>query len=262
MRRWMWIWTVIFQKSFAQIASIPQTIEAPILFRNNAPQNRYYFTKSSTQISSELTQLITGTDLFLQNLTFSQEKSFHKYYLQANLYGSPELLTANLQYGHLLKINKIFNLGGHIGLNKDIPTTAKTLPELGWFTSSTFFGHPISIRGFYKNEYQLHAINYCRLYSNSNLNVGYVISTIENYAYLHFSNALSTKFQTNLQVRTNGNYLMELNFKRGNWQLAYEVYSIRNLGIRNTIRIIYELEREVDGDLGSERILPNSKFTN
>ncbi len=70
------------------------------------------------------------------------------------------------------------------------------------------------------------------------------------------------KIKTNLQIRTNGNYLLELNYKQGNWQLAYEFYSIRNLGIRNTIRIIYELERNGDVGLGSEHILPNSKFTN
>lgn len=262
MRRWMWIWTVIFQKSFAQIASIPQTTEAPIFYKNNSPQNRYYFTRPSTRISTDLTQLITGTDLFLQNLTFSQEKNIHKFYLQTHLYGSPELFTANLQYGHLMKINKEFNLGAHLGVSKDFPLENKTTPEIGWFTSTTLFEHPLAIKGFYKKGYQQHAINYCRKYSNSNLNIGYVISTFENYAYLHFSNTISKKFQINLQIRTNGNYLMELNFKQSNWQLAYEVYSIRSLGIRNTIRIIYELERQSDSDLGGEYILPSSKLTN
>lgn len=264
MRRWMWIWTVIFHKSFAQIASIPQTTEAPIFFKNNSPQNRYYFTRPSTQISTDLTQLITGTDLFLQNLTFSKEKNIHKFYLQTHLYGSPELFTANLQYGHLMKINKEFNLGAHLGVSSDFPLETKTTPEIGWFTSTTLFKHPVAIKGFYKNGYQLHAINYCRSYSNSNsnLNMGYLISTIENYAYLHLSNSISKRFQTNLQVRSNGSYLMELNFKQKDWQLAYEVYSIRNLGMRNTIRIIYELERQSDGDLVGERILPSSKLTN
>ena len=262
MRRWMWICTMIFQKSFAQFASIPQITEAPVLYKNNSPKNGFYFTRPSTQVSTELTQIIIGTDLFLQNLTYSREKGIHKFNIQTNLFGSPELLTANLQYGHLLKISNHFNFGGHIGLNKIVPTKAKTFPELGWFISSTIFNHPFSIRGFYQNNYQLHAVNYCRVYSNSNLNMGYVISTLDNYGYVHISNILSKKIQTNLQIRTNGNYLLELNYKQENWQLAYEFYSIRNLGIRNTIRIIYELERNGDVGLGSEHILPNSEFTN
>ena len=262
MRQWMWICTVIFQKSFAQIASIPKTSTAPIFYKNKTTLNTYYFTQPAILISSEFTQLISGTDLFLHNFTYTNEKTLHKFYVQTNTFGSPDLFRASLLYGHLFKINNNFNIGSQIGLMKSFPQLDRITPEVGWFASSLLLNNPIAISGSYSKSFQRHAVNYCLGFSKSNLNIGFTISTLGNYGYAQISNRINDRFHTNIQLRTNGNYSLEFIFKQKNLQLAYEIYSIQQLGYRNTIRLIYELDRKSDDDLWSLHVLPNNLLAN
>ena len=262
MRRWMWIWTVIFQKSFAQIATIPNTNSAPILYKNKTTLNTVYFTKPSTLISSEFTQLVSGTDLFIHNFIYTKENPLHKFSMQTYTYGSPELFIASIQYGHIFKINKAINIGSQIGLIKSFPKIEGIIPEVGLFASSIFLNNPIAIIASYSKSHQKHALNYCFIFSKSNLNIGFEISTLVNYGYVQLSNKISNKFQTNIQLRTNSNYSLELIYNQKNLQLAYEIYSIRQLGFRNTIRLIYALDRQSDDDLGSLHVLPNTLSAN